>query len=79
MTGIFDTLRIMQYDPDIPDGRKDMQSEADIRRILDATYEGEAADDTDIESIRRILSWILGESKDSADMIIQEELIDPYE
>ena len=62
---------------DLKEG-KNMQSETEIRRLLDATNAGDAAGDWDLATVRRILEWILGDSAESLDLIIQEELIDAY-
>jgi hypothetical protein len=70
----------MHYDPGTPDGRKDMQSEADIKKVLQAAEEGPAADDDDMDSFRNLLRWILGEDyeKTTVDEFIRIEITDPY-
>lgn len=60
-----------------------MQTEADVRKVLDAAMEGPAGEDDDMESVRNTLRWVLGyetlvPGNATAEEFIRVEIDDPY-
>lgn len=57
---------------------KNMQSEANIRKVLDAAEQGEAGDDDEMNPMRDAFKWVLGIDTATADQFIKEFITDPY-